>query len=70
MNLLIFTYLLLACSSFHSTYTTYCRITLALGLDSIVLSNTEDETVRMMTTELFGMVGGIALLTLRFVALF
>jgi hypothetical protein len=39
-------------------------ITLALGLDNIVIANTEDETVRMMTTELFGMVGGIALLTL------
>jgi hypothetical protein len=42
----------------------YCRITLALGLDNIVVANTEDATVRMMTTELFGMVGGIALLTL------
>ena len=29
-----------------------------------MIANTEDETVRMMTTELFGMVGGIALLTL------
>ena len=39
-------------------------ITLALALDNIVFTNTEDESVRIVTTEIFGMVGGIALLTL------
>lgn len=39
-------------------------ITLALALDNFVFAATEDEYVRSLTTKLFGMVGGISLLTL------
>jgi NhaP-type Na+/H+ or K+/H+ antiporter len=44
-------------------------IALAISLDNEVFSITTDETYRTFTTQLFGFVGGIALMTLvRFVS--
>ena len=56
----MFTYAVLF-PSFHSGAV---GISLALSLDNIVWSTTEDETYRKFTTQLFGLVGGTAFLTL------
>ena len=49
---------------FLFTHSGAVGISLALSLDNIVWSTTENETYRKFTTQLFGLVGGTAFLTL------